>query len=541
MLPTVKPLAVIIAAAALLAQQPVVRQAGNQITGQIGLTSTPPAPVSLDCAAEGSVVNSITREPIVRAHVSFNGGGTSFVATTDSGGRWVLTNVACAPGQLTASRPGFLPNNGLRRGGNGVMRGLTLVSGSPAHDLTIELIPQAVAFGKVQDSEGDPVPNVQVMLLVLHVVDGKPRFSQSVQVQTNDLGEYRIANVSPGKYVVCAHQNQPGNIVPSSTQTISVESCYPGPLENGAASAMQFPAGRENKVDFTIGQVLPIHVRGTISGLREGRGVGINLVRRNINSDYASNLPGAVRGDTFDFRVPPGSYMLTADYFEAGKRLTARVPVDAGTADIDNVEVHLDAGFTVSGAVHAVSQAGKAAQFPQFGITLRPAEPVNGTSQLKWDADHTTFAFQEMVAGSYRLEVFPPSPYYVQSATLGGQDMLGSALSISSGAGPIVITLSDDGASVEGDVVDSSGQPCVAGVMLIRGSRATNVSVPPSGHFKVSNVAPGDYMIYAWDDAAQVQYAVPEWMRRYAGGGLPVSVSAGQNSQVKLTRQQVPE
>jgi len=536
-----KPLVVAVAAAGLLAQQPVVRQAGNQITGQIGGAPAPQPPVRSDCAADGLVVNSITHEPIIRAHVSFNSAGTNYIATTDGGGRWEMTNIACAGGQLTASRPGFLTNNGAGRGGIVPMRLVKPEPGSPVHDLTIELVPQAVAWGKVQDSDGDPVPNVQVVLLALRVTEGKPRFSQSLGAQTNDLGEYRIANVAPGKYLVCAHQNQPGNIVPSSAQTITVESCYPGPLENGAASAMQFPAGRENKVDFTLNQLVPVHVRGTISGLPEGRGVGVNLVRRNINSDYGGNFPGNIRGGAFDFRVPPGSYVLTADYFEAGKRLTARVPVEAGNSDIDNIEVHLDSGFTVNGVVHAVSQSGKAATLPQFGIALRAAEPVNGTSQLKWDADHTTFAFHDMLAGNYRLDVFPPAPYYVQSAMLGGQDMVGAEVAISPGAGPIVLTLSDDGGSVEGDVVDANGQPCAASVMLVRGPRATIMNVTPTGHFRLANVAPGDYMIYAWDDATQVQYAAPEWMRRYAGGGLPVSVSAGQNSQIKLTRQQVPE
>jgi hypothetical protein len=174
-------------------------------------------------------------------------------------------------------------------------------------------------------------------------------------------------------------------------------------------------------------------------------------------------------------------------------------------------------------------------------MMLRPEESVNSTSQMKWDSDHRSFTLNEMVAGNYRLQVFPPASFYVKSATLGGQDILNSDVTIAPGAGPIVVTLRDDGGSIEGDVVDSSGQPAVAGVMLVQGTRATTVNVPPSGHFKIPNVGPGDYMIYAWDDPTQVQYSVPEWMRRYAGGGLPVSVSSGQNSQVKLTRQQAPE
>lgn len=513
-------------------------------TGQLGVrlgTQPPARPSSFDCAADGSVVNSITGEPIVRAHVNFNAAGMAYSTATDSSGKWTMSALACAPGSLQVTRPGFLQRSAGGRGANTFI-GLSLTSGSPVHDLKTELVPQAVAWGKVQDSDGDPVQGVQVMVLAARVVDGKPRFQQAGMTNTNDLGEYRIANLSQGKYILCAHQNQSPGLVQSTPETIAVDSCYPGPLEGGAASATEFPAGHETKADFTLNQIPPVHVRGTISGLPEGRGIGINLIRRNINSDFSGNMPGAVRDGKFDFRVPPGSYMLTADYFEAGKRLTARVPIDAGSADIDNVAVHLDSGFTVSGIVHAASQSAQTPSLPQFGINLRPSEPVNGGGQVKWESDHTTFTVNDLLPGTYRVDVFPPSPYYVKSATLGGQDMLGSEVTISQSAGPIVITLSDDGGSIEGDVVDAGGQPAVAGIMLLQGTRrVASLTAQASGHFKLQNLAPGDYTIYAWDDQNLVQYAVPEWMRRYGGGGLPVSVMSGQNAQIKLTRQIAPE
>jgi hypothetical protein len=78
--------------------------------------------------------------------------------------------------------------------------------------------------------------------------------------------------------------------------------------------------------------------------------------------------------------------------------------------------------------------------------------------------------------------------------------------------------------------------------MLLRGTiRAAGLPSPPSGHFKIQNVAPGDYTIYAWDDPTEVQYAEPDWMRRNGGGGLAVTVTAGQNQQIKLTQQLVPQ
>jgi hypothetical protein len=513
----------------------VLALAQNTLTGRRqangAIAPRPPEPpASFDCAADGSVVNSMTGEPIARAHVNVNYAGTTYSTATDISGKWALSNVGCAPAQLVVTRPAFLQRPE-------AIRGLTLTSGSPLHDLKTALIPQSVAWGKVMDDQGDPFMGAQVTVLASRVMEGRARFQQAGSGMTNDLGEYRIANLPRGKYILCVHVNQQNGQLQTAPQTIIADTCYPGPLEGGAASAMEVPAGHESKVDFTLNQVLPVHVRGTVSGLPEGRGIGINLIRRNINADFGGNLPGAVRDGKFDFRVPPGSYMLTADYFEAGKRLSARVPIDAGSSDIDNVAVHLDSGFIVTGIARVVSPSTQVAAIPRFQITLRPSEPVNGTGQLRWDtADPSSFAINDMVPGYFRLDATPPAPFYIKSATLAGQDILNSEIPISQAAGPLEIILGDDGGSLEGDVVDSDGKPVQCGIMLLRrAGRSANLMSQPNGHFRIQNLAPGDYTIYAWDEPNEVEYANSDWMRRYGGGGMPVTVTAGQSSQVKLT------
>ncbi len=344
---------------------------------------------------------------------------------------------------------------------------LALISGSPVHDLKTELTPQSVAFGKVLDDQGDPVMGAQITALSSRVIDGRARFQQAGTGATNDLGEYRIAGLQRGKYIVCVHVNQPNGPEQRGPQTVAADSCYPGPLEGGLAGAMDLPAGRESKADFTVNEVQAVHVRGEITGLPEGRGSGLRIVRRGV--DFSSNLPGNVRDGKFDFRVPPGPYMLSADYFEAGKRLTARVPVDAGSSDIDNVVVHLDSGFTVTGVVRVVAQSGRALA-QQFGVNLRSSESGIGAGQPKWDSpDKTSFTIGEVMPGSYRVEVFPPSPFYVKSATLAGQDILSNEVPISQAAGPIEIQLRDDGGSIEGDVVDANGQPAAARDYVVAG------------------------------------------------------------------------
>jgi hypothetical protein len=509
---------------------PAVRAANGNLVQQS-------RPTAFDCSAEGTVVNAVTGEPVPRAHVAVIVSGTSSSTSTDGSGHWSLSNLGCAPGQLQVSRAGFLQGVAVPGAGTPLIRPLQLVSGSPVHDLRTELTPQSVAMGKVIDDQGDPVMGVQISALIAVVTDGRPRFQQVGNNTTNDIGEYRIANLPRGSYIFCTQMNlRPGD---NAERTTSDAGCYPGPLDGGVASAMSLAPGREVKVDFTMRQVTAVHVRGTVTGIPEGRGIGVSLIKREANSDVSRSVGGNVREGQFDFRVLPGSYTVVADYFESGKRQSARVPVEVGSTDVDNVAVHMEPGFTVTGLVRVYSQS--SAPAPQFNINLRPTEPNAGGGQAKWSTDHTSFTFTDMVPGTFRLAGQPPSPFYIKSATLAGQDILENDIPISQAAGPIEITLRDDGGSLDADVVDAAGQPVAATVMLLRGTtRVASFPAQSTGHFKLANIAPGDYTVYAWDNPNQVQYAVADWMRRYGSGGVSVTISAGQNAQIKLTQQSVP-
>ena len=57
--------------------------------------------------------------------------------------------------------------------------------------------------------------------------------------------------------------------------------------------------------------------------------------------------------------------------------------------------------------------------------------------------------------------------------------------------------LSDDGGGIEGDVVNGDGQPVAGGVMALRNGRA--ITAGANTHFKLQNLAPGDYHVAAWD------------------------------------------
>ncbi|MES1262470.1 MAG: carboxypeptidase-like regulatory domain-containing protein, partial [Acidobacteriota bacterium] len=166
----------------------------------------PPArlPVTSDCSLDGSVVNAATGEPVARARVMLMGPRGQTGVTADNAGRWSFSNAACGQTQILAMKPGFLQGSFGQPRLGAAFRPVILAGGEALHDLKIQLTPQAVVTGKAVDDQGDPMMGVQISALAPRVMEGRRAFQPGVMVTTNDLGEYRLAGLQPGKYILCA-------------------------------------------------------------------------------------------------------------------------------------------------------------------------------------------------------------------------------------------------------------------------------------------------------------------------------------------------
>jgi hypothetical protein len=497
------------------------------------------------CSVEGVVVNAATGESIPRARVALMGVGGQAGTVADNLGRWQFAGIACGQAQVIATRPGFL-QGGLGQPVMGALfRPLILSPDSPVRDVRISLAPQAVITGKVLDDQGDPMMNVVVTAMAAKVIEGRRAFQGQGSANTNDLGEYRLAGLRAGKYIVCAHSNGIFNAIDGAGDTSRWEErCYPGPVEAGASNAMEISA-TPARVDFTLARIPAVKVRGTISG-GPGRGVSVSLYKRLPNVSTRIGQPAAMSSDgRFEIRgVTPGSYVLSTDYWDSGRRLVARVPVEVGSADVDGVAVRLEPGFSVTGTVRIESKNGTRPDARQPGLYLKSSDPMAGGGQLVWSKGRESFTINELTAGDYRLEISQNGTFYVKRATLGGRDISKEEVSISQAAGPIDVVLSDDGGTVQGQVEDSEGKPVACWVMVLAADEHTirqprNVMSGADGHFTVPNLAPGDYNVYAWDDWQQVEYANADWMRRNAAPAS-VKVEAGQSVPLNLRQKLVP-
>jgi len=220
---------------------------------------------------EGRVANSVTGEPVRKVtltlrSISFVPGSTGVSATSDAEGRFSFENVEPGTYRLSGERPGFVRQSYGARSSFSSGTPLSVSAGQNIKDLDFKLTPQGVITGKVLDDEGEPVPRVMVSVALQRQIGGRTETMYTGGESANDLGEFRIADLSPGSYVLQAapeyYGSEPGAAKAGETEETVLPTFYPSATEVSNASPVAVTAGQEvtginitmSKVESTVSQ-----------------------------------------------------------------------------------------------------------------------------------------------------------------------------------------------------------------------------------------------------------------------------------------------
>jgi len=510
------------------------------------------------CTIEGVVLKSTTGQPLKRASITaqrMGPNGSPHTARTDPGGRFVLKGLEPGEYNLWVNRDGYLGMGYGQEVPNGPGKLLKLAPGQQKKDLVFRLIPTGAIIGRVYDEDGEPISGVSVQALRFTFFNGHRRLDPVMGTSTNDLGEYRLAGLSPDKYFVGATDDQPdpgGEDAPEAYAPLY----YPGTSDPGGAAQVEVQAGGETPVDFNLAPVPAVRVRGRIVSAalnRPGIGVNITLVRRltggpNFQGQTSVNLAEG----TFEIRnVPPGSYALVAQMWDNGKQYNALEPLEVGSTDVEGITLQPTLGSEIRGRVRVegATESGATRGNAQVNIgglqvSLQPLDPLPiGVQPATIEADGS-FVLKDVPDGSYALNVCClPQDLYLKAARLGGDDVLDAGLTLSEGhpAGPLEITVSAAGGHIDG-VVQRDQKPFLGATVVLapdanrRGlTRLYSAAVSDQqGRFTLGSVPPGDYELFAWEKAEEGAYVDPDLLRRYEGRGKTVRVDEGGKLKVDL-------
>src|SRR6185436_15080649 len=126
-------------------------------------------------------------------------------------------------GQRSPSRPGTV---------------LNLRAGQQMTDVAFRLTPAATISGRVMDANGEPLTGVTVQALrSTFDATGKRTLQATNSARTNDLGEYRLYWINPGRYFVSANAAKSGLEALSSQVSQSAGAASPEQAQAAAAAA----------------------------------------------------------------------------------------------------------------------------------------------------------------------------------------------------------------------------------------------------------------------------------------------------------------
>jgi len=504
------------------------------------------------CSVEGVVVKSTTGEGIKRITVQLapiGGGVQQYFTLTEDNGRFIIRDVVPGRYVILASGDGYSEEARQKGKRNTQMATLDLTPGKNVSGLTFHLLPPGVITGTVYDEDGDTVTGARVNAMRVAGGTAHRVVGGGGSGQTNDLGEYRIWGLQPGKYLVAATYQPPQSFSGQRTDEVYLPTFHPSTPDSSQASVIEVEAGVEaSGMDVDLRQAHAVMVRGRITvdaPVKSLRGIYVSLVPRASEGGVSlADYGGSVQSDSGDFEirgVPPGPYNITAFWNDGRRQFGAKVPVEVSNANLEGVTLVLGSPITQTGTIHV--EGSNPFEFTRLGLMLQPIDGGmgGGNAQIKPDG---TFVVPNVFDGSYRVRVSGyPEDYYVKSVRAGGSEVLESGLTVSRGQSParLEIVLSPDGGRVEGTVLKEQVPVARAWVVLApdpaHRDRAEMYSMKETdmlGRFSLAGLPPGDYTLFAWEPVQGTSYFDPDFLEPFEGLGRPIHVEEAQRQAVQL-------
>jgi protocatechuate 3,4-dioxygenase beta subunit len=478
----------------------------------LALAVAVPAWAQEKASVTGTVTNSLTGAPVLRAHVILRGGQQKFGALTNGEGKFSIAGIPPGSYLVTAERVGFAPPAVSFRAPQ-----LALRAGDAKDSVDVKLTPVGAIAGRVLDADGEPIQSVDVS------AEG-PQSQESAI--TDNKGQYRIDGLAPGKYRLKATPEQrhlpPELRTDGSKEFHYMATFYPSvATSKGATRVAVAPGGEVSGIDIALLSTPLIEVSGKVLDVPAGaKGLSIDVTRYE-GTEFADDfpVPGVKADGSFViWGLDPGKYSVTAEVGSNGGSSLQSAPfeLEVGSSNIEHVELRFIPPFDLTGqlqfedeqAKEAPKMADSSRRAMERQLSLQPLHEAGMMTPQAEIGEDDSFKLENVEAGRYRVQLSLGNAAYVKSLRLGAVETDGDILDVRNGSGGGVLTLMVSTATgeINGTVSDSKGPVADAMVVLLAesGNESEAMSTDPGGHYSLKHLRPGKYRLVAGGDEAMM-------------------------------------
>ena len=541
-------------------------------------------------ASIGGIVVRETSGPLSKAIVELRGEDNDALAfstaTTEDDGQFLFQSVRPGRYRLVVSRPGYVRSP----------LAVSVAAGQQLNGLRLNMAPTGAIYGRILDSNGAPLGNIDVQAIKLSYPQGQRVMTVVQTVQTNDLGEYRLFWLPPGRYYVAAvHPDvqdpmnrrmrsggaaisgvasffaSQGTVDPAlgdpndrllTQRKVQVEGYVPvyfsGTPDEELATAIDVRPGSDfGSADIVLAPIRRRYVRGVVIDGTTGRPAQYANVRRSNSKFPRSDEVEADRSNaTFEMLLPPGRHHLKADAASGSGSMSIQI----GDADIQNVTIVTRPAIDIPGriTVEGTDIADSDLAALRFRLVEDPPVPVAPAEAVYSNPlPGGTFRL-DATPGDYRVNIPPiwnvapqPAPpklptalqnVYVKSIRMGAVDVSNTGLHLEKPPqSPLEIVLGTNPGIIEGTILnDRQHAADEVSVVLVPDARHRSelyatVVTGTGGRFRLDRIPPGDYKIFAWTDVDFGSWHDAQFLRNYESFGRPVRVREGSREDIRLT------
>lgn len=356
--------------------------------------------------------------------------------------------------------------------------------------------------------------------------------------------------------------------------------CYPGTMAITEATPVQLGVGEERPgIDFQLQLVPMARVSGAIVNSSGAQLQNVQITLQDAAAQVGSGLSTtqSARADAdgrFRFNaIPPGHYKLTARaQIGGGQRGTppgrtemtftvqgGRVGTPAasprpepvvlwGSADVvvsgttvENVMVPLQNGMSISGQIAFEGAIPPPSDLTRLRVSLTAADPGPMSNSFSARVDAAgRFTTANVPPGRYRVSASGASGWFLESASVGGQDALDFPFEVKPNqpVGNVALTFTDKQTELSGTVVNDQGQPATEYTLVlfpadsrywVGPSRRIQTARPATdGRFTIRNLPPGEYKLATVLDLEPGAASDPAFLQQIDSSTMRLTLQAGE-------------